>query len=255
MNIIIKLLITGGVLFFSSLSWAVEYEARLQWSKRVELGPLVSGVVTEIPVARGDYVKGGQLLLELDPREYQAILNSASARMTKLRDIRSEALRELERSRELFERALLSVHDFDLAKLAYSEAHENFQEAGSAKTIAALNLEHSRIVAPFDAVILEINAVPGQSIVTRYQSVPLITVAASGSMLAQFEITEKDLGLLKRGQLVEVNVVSRKYNGTIAHIGLEPEEPGDVRYRVEVVFSNGEKEQLRAGQSARIITQ
>lgn len=254
MSLGVRLFIAVCLSLFSSLLWAGEYEATLQWNKRVELGPLVSGVVTEVSVVRGDYVSAGQLLLKLDHREYQAVLEKASARVTMLSDERSEAKRELERSQEMFDRTLLSMHDLDLAKLAYSKADAHYREARSARTIAALDLERSRIVSPFDAVVLKISAVPGQSIVTRHQSVSLVTVAASGSMVAEYAVTAKDIDALKQGKKAEVIVNGQQYSGTITYIGLEPDEPGSDRYMVGVVFKHDANTQFRAGQGAQVIT-
>jgi multidrug efflux system membrane fusion protein len=253
MKMNLTLLLAASLLLISPLLRAAEYDATLQWAKRVELGPLVSGVVTEVTVLPGQHVSRGQVLLKLDPRKYEAILRRASAKAIMLGDKRAEARRELDRTQELFDRTLLSQHDLDLAKLAYSEAHAHYQGAKSAETIAALNLEYTQLLAPFDAIVVERNVEVGKTIITQHQSVSLITIAGSGSMKAQFDTDERMLSGLKRGLDVKVILGDDKYDGFIIDIGLEPIASGENRYRVEVEFTTGDKMQLHAGQRAKVI--
>ena len=60
---------------------AQELQATLHWARRVELGMPVSGVVQEVSVARGQHVAAGQALVTLDPRDFEARLAGASARL------------------------------------------------------------------------------------------------------------------------------------------------------------------------------
>ena len=107
------------------------------------------------------------------------------ARLAKAREERDEAVRELERTQELFERTLLSVHDLQLAQIAATGAEADHSSAEAELAEAEIKLEYSRILAPFDARVVSVPAQPGETVVSRLQARPLVVVAPAGRMRAR----------------------------------------------------------------------
>jgi len=240
---------TGGIL------QAAEVTGSLQWARRVELSTPVSGVISQVAVNGGDEVQKGQLLLSLDPRGFTALVKKAEARVVTSKEARDEAKRELERITEMYERTLLSDHELQLAKIALSTAAADLQAAEAERTLARLDLEYSRVSAPFDGVVLERSAEVGQTVVTRMQSVPLLVLAETGRMLARIEVGEQELAALRKGLEVQVRSGGKTFRGTVQRLGMEPviAAGGVAKYEADVVFEYPRNERLRAGQSAVVV--
>lgn len=240
---------TGGIL------QAAEVTGSLQWARRVELSTPVSGVVGHVAVNGGDEVQKGQLLLNLDPRGFNALVKKAEARVVTGREARDEAKRELERITEMYERTLLSDHELQLARIALSTAEADLQAAEAERTLARLELEYSRVSAPFDGVVLERGAEVGQTVVTRMQSVPLLVLAETGRMLARIEVGEQELATLRKGMEVQVRSGGKTFRGIVQRLGMEPviAAGGVAKYEADVVFEYPRSERLRAGQSAVVV--
>ena len=71
----------------------------------------VAGPIRKIYVNEGQYVKKGQLLAELDPRDYQIQFNATQAEYTQVKG-------EADRIIELYRRGSVSVNEYDKAVAA-----------------------------------------------------------------------------------------------------------------------------------------
>ncbi len=228
---------------------AVDLDGRLDWGARVELSPLVSGVVAEVAADAGQRVSKRQLLLRLDQGALQAAVREAEAQEAYLGKMRAEAERERERAQELYDRTLLSDHDLELALIAFARAEADYQAASARLAEARLKLEYSAIRAPFDGVVIAVNAVPGQTVITRLQSVPLVALGSTERMQVQVAVAEDALAELSPGQAVAVRTGTSRFDGRIDSIGYEPVAGEPVRYPVIVSFEPGDAV-LRPGQRA-----
>lgn len=228
---------------------ALDLNGQLAWVQRVELGTLVSGVVTEIPVQPGQLVKQGSTLLRLDPRDFQARQSGARATLARAESQLDEARREDERAQELYDRTLLSDHERQLAQIARVEAESSRAEAKAALVTAQLALERSHLKAPFDARVLMVNAAVGQAVVSQMQSQPLLVIADHGTMLAEAEIAASQLQALATGQAAQVGLDGQWLDGRIQDISLEPvrQTEREAVYRIRIGFSPPEGKVLRAG--------
>lgn len=240
-------------LAFNQSIHAMDIQASLHWSKRVELGTPVSGVIKSVEVHSGDRVKLGDLLVKLDDRNYAAALLKARAREKDLAEKRKEAKRQLSRAQELYDRTVLSEHDLQTAKNNKVAADSEYETAKSELVTAELNLEYTSLRAPFDALVINRNAELGQTVVSQLKPVTLITVAAAGEMLARGHIEQSMLDGQLQGRPAEVVVAGVRYTGKIKYIGLEPvkTDKQGIYYEIAVVFNTGQRI-LRAGQQVTI---
>lgn len=248
------LVATLGFLW-SDLLYALDVEARLSWSKRVELGTPVKGIIKSVYVEPGQVVEKGTVLLELDQRGFKAHVVSQTASLNNLQAIRAEAKRELERAEVMYERTLLSDHELQVKKNEYIGAQAAYDVGRAQLVQAKLELENSAIRAPFDAIVVSRNAEVGQTVVPDLQPVVLLTVADVRNMRASGYITEKQLGSVRLGMNASVETAGQIYNGRISAVGLEPATTGKSehgRYPLTVTFPVNEQT-LHVGQPAKII--
>lgn len=115
------------------------FPGEVQASNEAELAFRVPGELTEFPATRGLQVKQGALLARIDPADYQAALQQASAQY----DL---AKTQFERVEELVERQLVSRSEYD-TKLA------EMRVAESTLTRAQNSLDYTGIYAPFDGTV------------------------------------------------------------------------------------------------------
>lgn len=233
---------------------AAELSAVLDWGRRVELGTLVSGVVSEVPVQPGQRVDAGAVLLRLDPRGFRAQAARAEAAVERARVLLDEAEREDERAMELYDRTVLSDHERRLAAIALQEARAQLQEAEAQRVQAKLDLEHSVIRAPFAGVIVAVDAAVGQVIVSQLQSRPLVVLADDRRMMARTSVPAEQAEDVAQLSWVTVNVRGGTLEGGPPQVGLEPDGRGDdgVFYQLRVPLDLAPEVRLRAGEQAII---
>lgn len=240
--------------FMVSVVHAQQYDAVLQWSKRATLGTLTSGVIETVLVDVGDRAKQGDILLQLDDSVFEKKVKQTQAAAKSAEENYLEAKREKERAEELYNRTVLSDHDLQIAKNNEVHAHAQHEDAKVQHERAKYNYKYSRIVAPFNALILERHAQSGQVVSADMQAPILLVVAASDTMRARIIVTESGLNAISMGQNASVHVGSNQFTGKIVAIGFELAKGKDgvmTGYPVDIEFTtNGQV--LRAGLSAKV---
>jgi RND family efflux transporter MFP subunit len=238
----------------SNTVMAEEYDAVLAWSQRVELGVLANGVVKEVPVSEGQRVKKDQLLLKLDEQVFVADLKFAQANLKKSEEMLIEAKRELDRVEELYNRTVSSEHELEQANLEHTKALAAEKKAQAILASKRMVLKYSAIHAPFDGIVISRNAGVGQTIVSALQSQPLITLAATGRMLARIMMGAEQLKNITEGKKAEVKINGKTFNGSVYFIGLEPVKVINnvAQYNVDISFGDF-GETLRVGQQAKVV--
>ena len=238
-------------LFTNTNVAAEEIEATLAWSKRVELSTSVNGIVQKVFAQPGKIVAKGEVLIQLNPRAFKADLKYAKANLKNTDGQRQEAKRELDRQTDMYDRAMLSEHDLQIAKNNFIAAQAHYHQAQSSLTKAKLNLEYSTIRAPFNAIVINVIAVKGQVVASVITPPVLVVVAQAQRMLARFYAKSDKVSDLVVNQGVNIDVAGRTYQGKILNIALEPDKLKPDHYAVDVIFDS-KNTLLRAGQKVTV---
>ena len=117
-----------------------------------ELVPEVSGRVIGISPAMvsGGFFRQGDLLLEIDPLDYEVGLEQAKAALTSSRSELTNATKAHERQLDLAERQSTSQSQKDDALNRLHFAQASLREARARLSRARRDLERTRITAPYD---------------------------------------------------------------------------------------------------------
>ncbi len=115
------------------------YPAKIRSGQRVKLAFQVSGQIIKFPVKSGNSVASGELLGELDPRDYENTLKSATSRYR-------ESKTDFERQSNLLEKQVVSVAVFESKR-------KTFEVAEAEMKIAEKALADTRLLAPFNGVV------------------------------------------------------------------------------------------------------
>jgi RND family efflux transporter MFP subunit len=233
---------------------AQEADATLHWARRVELGMLVSGVVQEVAVVSGQRVLAGQALVTLDARDFEARLAAATAHLAGVLPALEEALEELERAEDLYDRTLLSEHDLELSRVAAAKLEAERAHAEARIARAALRLERGTLRAPFAGIIVTRSVEAGQAIVSRCESRTLVVLADDENFIARAALDAQSIAGLSIGRELAVLAGGLTLTGKLTTIALEPlpDLTDGPRYVVDVLLPRPRNGGLMIGQSVTL---
>lgn len=233
---------------------AADFDGVLSWGKRVELGLAVSGVIETVAVQPGQRVNKDDLLLALDDRYLKARVAKAEAELTESKLANEEGQRELDRANELYDRTVLSDHDLQMAQIGASRTKAALHKAQAELAEARTLLQQSQIKAPFDGIIVDLSAQPGQAIASGLEVQTLVTLAQDSLMRVTTQVSVDQLNSLSLQQVAKVEVAGQSFDATVNYIGLEPSDASSESplYDLEVIFERPESVTLRVGVPAII---
>lgn len=223
------------------------------------------GMVVEILADTGKSVRKGNLLAKLDDRQLGADRDAAEA---KLRSIDANVknweaeIKVLESDRERSEKMWAAQiitkeqleHDrFKVEADRYELERERQMAVNQQDVIRSLNLEveKTRIVAPFDGIVARRYVRVGQRVANGDR---LFWVTATSPLRVKFTLPERFVGIVKRGQAIDVTSSSdgagSEHTAKVIQISpvIDPSS-GTIEVLAEIVGSGGN---LRPGMTANI---
>lgn len=230
-------------------------KGRLEWAHTVDMRFIEDGVVEEVPVLEGQFIKQGEVLAELDRRDFELSVKEAEAQVTRSEAKLARAERQLEWALELYDRGLISDNERLEAEEGEAEARAAFESAEAGREKAKIALERSVLKSPFDGIVVERRTWPGHVVVKGLQSAPLLVVADGKRMVARGRLTADRMQLLRPGMPAQVGLgPNRVRKGYIYRLGVVSEDISDrgAIYAVDVIFPITEEDGLRPGQFAQI---
>jgi membrane fusion protein (multidrug efflux system) len=231
---------------------------------QVDVAAQRDGVVSSISSEAGARVRAGTPLAHLDDRQLSANLEAARAKTRSiaadLKNWEAEA-KVLEadygRAQQLWDLGLISQEQLEHAKYKaesdqwdIKRVAETLNTAHEEEHALELELEKTRISAPFDGVVARRYVRAGQTITKGDR---LFWVTAEGPLRLRFTLPEKFVGRLRRGQelpLTSPDVPQEKHSVKIVEISpvVDPSS-GTIEILAELAGPAGN---LRAGMSASV---
>lgn len=165
-----------------------EFVARTEASREANLRARVEGELIERHFREGSFVEKGQVLLKIDPAEYEAALASAKADLISRISAQDNAVSNLKRAKELINDGYISQSDFDRLTTEDSQAKAAVKSARAALEKAELNLSYTTITAPFSGRIGKVNYNVGN--VVGPSSDALATLTLTDPIYVNFQVEE-----------------------------------------------------------------
>ena len=211
----------------------------------VSIAPRVEGPVLKLLIDDNQLVKKGDLLLEIDPKDYEVKLQQAKAKLEEAKAslVRTKnqvtkslsdlefAQNDYERYSKMFEKGIASKQDYDssLNKLTSAQSGSNAAKAmydeisASIKRLEAeveqdeLNLSYTKIYAPEEGLITNRSVEQGNYVQVAQ---PMFAIVPE-KMWVVANFKETQLANMKPGQPVEIKVDTyrgKKFQGKVDSI-------------------------------------
>jgi RND family efflux transporter MFP subunit len=226
--------------------------------RRTELMPLVSGVMIEIGenFREGGQVSKGELLLQIDPFTYETDLAEQRS-ILKEGQIKLRMLeKDRERAKELFAAKNVSEQFLDTAELDVLQQEAIIEQREIAVKRAQRDLADTRLVAPFDGVVNDVNAALGKQF-SDFGADKVAELIDTSRMEVRFSLTNAQYGRLLEsgGSLVglpvevlwKVGQRTLEYGAVIERVGAEIESTTGGVDLFSVIDTGGEQTDLRPG--------
>lgn len=168
-----------------------DYVGRINAQQFVEVHARVEGYLEKMLFDEGTYVEKGQTLFIIDPRLYEANVESAKARLNKARAQALKAERDLARIRPLYEEKAASQLDLDNAVAAYETSHADLVIGEADLTQAQMVLGYTAVKSPISGYISERNVDLGTLVGPGSKSL-LATVVKTDTVRIDFSMTALD---------------------------------------------------------------
>jgi len=170
--------------------------------EEMQLGVELSGQrVTGLYVDVGDFVRRGQVLLELDARALQSELQQVEASYREAQAGAALAQANLRRAEPLLREKYISAGQVDELRAARDQANARAATARAALDAAKLRRSYAELRAPDDGIVSRRNVQPGQIVAAGTELIGLIR---DGRLEWRAELADAELAAVNVGDAVVI---------------------------------------------------
>ena len=282
----VAVLVIGGMFLIHKGTQSVKYETKkierctiqqiveasgtINPVNTVSVGSTVSGLIKEIYVDFNSEVKKGQILAQIDPANFQASvdqataqINNAQASLARLNAITDMSKKTYDRYKNLYAKNFIARSELDqaesdyLANLAQVNAQKaQISQARATYNTAMTNLGYTKIIAPVDGTIISREIDLGQPVAASFQAPELFTIAQDlTKMQIEVNVSEADIGKVKEGQAVTYALdgyPDSDFEGKVTQVRLSPTTVSNVVTYTVIVDVDNEDLKLKPGMTANV---
>lgn len=212
------------------------------FENQIQLSPEVLGRVTEIAVHEGDVVRKGDVLLRIDDATYRTEVAQRSATLAGQRALRMQRLMEAEMGVRRLNRLTTLQQSGFVTRASVEDADEVVKQADAQAAMSTSGVAQARalldqaqtalgrtvIRAPAAGVVVALATRVGETVVPSSVNLAgssLLTIAETGTLMAEVNVDEADIGNVAIGQ--EVNLTAAAFpdhpiQGRVDAVSLSP---------------------------------
>ncbi len=206
--------------------------------RRAKLSPSMGGQIANLPVREGAVVKRGQVLFEIWNDDLRARVQLTRSELSASRALKQQACiqsdlaeQEARRMSELLARKLASdesaekaVGQFRASQAACDATIATVNVSLARVRVAEAELERTRLVAPFDGTIAEVNGELGEFVTPSpmgIQTAPAIDLIDNSCLYVSAPIDEVDAPEIRAGMTARISLDAfgkRFFEGNIRRV-------------------------------------
>ncbi|HAQ21255.1 MAG TPA: efflux transporter periplasmic adaptor subunit [Prolixibacteraceae bacterium] len=232
--------------------------------KEIEIVPQVSGIIDELYIVAGDFVKKDQVIAKIKIIPDMVNLNNAENRLNRARLNADDAKIDIDRQQKLFDQKVISYEEYKKSKVTYdasreelSAAENNLDLIKNGVTKKALSATNTLVRATVNGMVLDVPIKEGNSVIqsnTFNNGTTICTVADMQDMIFKGKVDETEVGKIKEGMNIELEIGAiekDKFGAVLEYIAPKgKEENGAIQFEIKANVVLKENQFIRAGYSA-----
>lgn len=175
---------------------SAEATGRVEAKYSVDVIARVSGFLLKKYFKEGDFVHSGQLLFQIDPREYQLEVNNSQADVNQYSALLKNAQQELNRANALVKEDLISRSEADQSLATRNQNSALLDAARQKLELAKVNLSYTSIKSPINGRIGKVNITEGNYVTASSGS--LVNISSTDPVYVSFSLKTDDFVKLLR---------------------------------------------------------
>lgn len=189
--------------------------------QRAEVTADTQGKVINVMIERGQHVKLGQPVMQLDVRTAALSAREAQAALQSARVSKQLADEECARTKALLDKGAITKAEFDRQNTQCLNAVEQVAQAQARNDMMSKSVADGMVRAPFEGTVSEKHVSPGEWV---NPGKPLFTLVDADPLKIELSVPEKAVTAIKIGDRVEVAAVAhpdQTFSATITRLGAE----------------------------------
>ena len=232
--------------------------------KEIEIVPQVSGIIDELYVVAGDFVKKDQVIAKIKIIPDMVNLNNAENRLNRAKLSADDAKVDFDRQQKLYDQKVISFEEYKKAKVTYdsskeelSAAENNLDLIKNGVTKKASTATNTLVRSTVNGMVLDVPIKEGNSVIqsnTFNNGTAICTVADMQDMIFKGKVDETEVGKIKEGMNIELEIGAiekDKFGAILEYIAPKgKEENGAIQFEIKANVVLKENQFIRAGYSA-----
>lgn len=232
--------------------------------EEVLIKPNISGVIEEVFVEGGDFVKSGDLLARIKVVPNLNALNDARNAIDEAKIDLDDQRRNMQRQKSLFDKGVISKVDLERAEVAFDQAKQSYGAAnkrydivktGTAKGYG--NAANTLIRSTVSGMVLEVPVEVGNQVIESNnfnEGTTIAAVADVEKMIFEGKVDESEVGKITEDLPLEITVgaiENQVFDAVLDYIAPKGnEENGAIQFEIKGTLKKQDSIFIRAGLSA-----
>jgi len=232
--------------------------------KEIEIVPQVSGIIDELYIVAGDFVKKDQVIAKIKIIPDMVNLNNAENRLNRAKLSSDDSKIDYDRQQKLYDQKVISYEEYKKAKVSYDAATEelsgaenNLELIKNGVTKRVQTATNTLVRSTVNGMVLDVPIKEGNSVIqsnTFNNGTTIATVADMKDMIFKGKVDETEVGKIKEGMNIELEIGAidkDKFGAILEYIAPKgKEENGAIQFEIKATVVLKEDQFIRAGYSA-----
>ena len=246
--------------------------------EEVLIKPNISGVIEEVYIEAGEYVKAGDLIAKIrvipNVSSLASAKNSIALNQTALQtaEINYKTQKAIyDRQKSLFDKGVISANDFDTvnntflqakqsveqARINLNQSKQNYDIIKTGTTQGLGNIAQTQVRATVSGMVLDVPVKAGNQVIEANnfnEGTSIASLADIKKMIFEGKVDESEVGKIKEGLPLEITVGAiedQKFEAVLDYIAPKGiEENGAIQFEIKGTLKQIDSTFIRAGLSA-----
>lgn len=247
-----------------SISKSTVATGNINPKEEIFIKPNMSGIIDEVYVEAGDYIKSGDLIAKIRVVPNVSSLNSAQNQIHSAKIDLDNQKKVYERQKSLFEKGVISANDFDVAETAYKQAQQSYNATvqsaeiiRTGTTSGMSNIAQTLIRSTVSGMVLDVPVKKGNQVIEANnfnEGTTIASLADVSDMIFEGKLDESEVGKIELNLPLEITVgaiENKKFDAVLDYIAPKGvDENGAMQFPIKGTLINRDSTFIRSGLSA-----